>query len=84
MPNVPGIVKETGVFPQGVDLQMKRANEIQDVDTNNVFPVVAFVATGLVLLFLLNQYYKSRSKPKKRRPRLKKFHQLFTGKVPSV
>ncbi|XP_069113191.1 membrane-bound transcription factor site-1 protease-like [Argopecten irradians] len=81
MPNI-GIVKDSGGFQ--ADPLMKPANQLQDVDSNSVFPVVAFVATGLVILFLLNQYYKSRSKPKKRRPRLKKFHQIFTGKVPSV
>ena len=55
------------------------------MDGAGVYPVLAFVGTGLVLLFLLNQYYKGRAKPKKKRPRLKKLHHLVYGnKMPGV
>ncbi|XP_067651684.1 membrane-bound transcription factor site-1 protease-like isoform X1 [Haliotis asinina] len=54
-------------------------------DTSNVFPVLAFLSTGLVVLFLLNQYYRSRSRPKRKRPRPRKLQQLIYGaKVPGV
>lgn len=57
----------------------------EDVDTSTVFPALAFLGTALVILFMLNQYYKGRSKPKRKRPRMKKFHNLMYGyKVPSV
>ena len=49
-----------------------------------VFPVLAFLAVVLVLFFLLNQLYKIRGKPRRKRPRLKKIHHMVYGKVPSV
>ncbi|XP_062580342.1 membrane-bound transcription factor site-1 protease-like [Saccostrea cucullata] len=58
---------------------------MQDIDSNSVFPVLAFIGTGLVLLFLLNQYYRGRSKPRRKKPRLKKFPTMLYGtKGPSV
>lgn len=55
------------------------------MDSAGVYPVIAFVGTGLVMLFLLNQYYKGKTKPKKKRPRLKKLHHLVYGnKMPGV
>ncbi|KAJ8303462.1 hypothetical protein KUTeg_019858 [Tegillarca granosa] len=68
-------IKEKPGFPD--DPQLKGSKLISDVDSASVFPVVAFVGTGLVLLFLLNQYYKSKSKPKRKRPRIKKPHHIF-------
>uniref|UniRef100_A0A8W8JSW4 Membrane-bound transcription factor site-1 protease n=1 Tax=Magallana gigas TaxID=29159 RepID=A0A8W8JSW4_MAGGI len=69
----------------GVEPHVQGAGPIQDIDSNSVFPVLAFIATGLVLLFLLNQYYRGRSKPRRKRPRLKKFHTILYGtKGPSV
>lgn len=56
-----------------------------DVDTSTVFPALAFLGTAFVVLFMLNQYYKSRSKPKRKRPRMKKFNSLMYGsRIPSV
>ena len=57
----------------------------QDVDGSTVFPALAFLGTALVVLFLLNQYYKGKSKPRRKRPRInKKFHTMYGYKVPSV
>ncbi|KAK3086362.1 hypothetical protein FSP39_017399 [Pinctada imbricata] len=69
----------------GVGPEPHGAAAVQEVDSNNFFPVLAFLATGLVLLFILNQYYRTRSKPKRKRPRLKKLHQIIYGnKIPGV
>lgn len=69
----------------GAEPHVQGAGPIQDIDSNSVFPVLAFIATGLVLLFLLNQYYRGRSKPRRKRPRLKRFHTMLYGtKGPSV
>lgn len=69
----------------GAEPHVQGAGPIQDIDSNSVFPVLAFIATGLVLLFLLNQYYRGRSKSRRKRPRLKKFHTMLYGtKGPSV
>ncbi|XP_052062556.1 membrane-bound transcription factor site-1 protease-like [Mytilus californianus] len=60
-------------------------HSVHNVDTAGVYPVLAFVGTGLVLLFLLNQYYKGKAKTKKKRPRLKKLHHSVYGtKTPGV
>lgn len=68
-----------------VDEKSSGISYTQDVDTSTVFPALAFLGTALVVLFMLNQYYKGRSKPKRKRPRMKKFHSLVYGtKVPSV
>ncbi|XP_050396545.1 membrane-bound transcription factor site-1 protease [Patella vulgata] len=56
-------------------------------ESSNVYPILAFIGTGLVVLFLLNQYYQSRSRPKRKRtkPRSRKFQQLIYGaKLPGV
>lgn len=69
----------------GAEPHVQGAGPIQDIDSNSVFPVLAFIATGLVLLFLLNQYYRGRSKPRRKKPRLKKYHTMLYGtKGPSV
>ncbi|KAL5022745.1 hypothetical protein ScPMuIL_001900 [Solemya velum] len=60
------------------------SNHSQELDTGTVFPALAFLSTALVCLFLFNQYYKGRSKPKRRRPRMKKLHQILYGKGPGV
>ena len=59
-------------------------------DTNSrfygtpVFPTIAFLGMALVLVFLLNFFYKSKHKPTRRKkPRLRRT--LFFGtKVPGV
>ncbi|XP_045191862.2 membrane-bound transcription factor site-1 protease-like [Mercenaria mercenaria] len=72
-------------LPNQVEQKSPGQSYTQDVDTSAVFPALAFLGTALVVLFLLNQYYKGRSKPKRKRPRTKKFHNLMYGyKVPSV
>lgn len=69
----------------GAEPHIQGGGVMQDIDSNSVFPVLAFIGTGLVLLFLLNQYYRGRSKPRRKRPRLKKIHTLLYGtKGPSV
>lgn len=58
-----------------------------DMDKHAVFPIIAFLGMALVVLFMLNQYYKGRSKPKHKRPRnMKKFptSMMYGYKVPSV
>lgn len=58
-----------------------------DMDRHAVFPIIAFLGMALVVLFMLNQYYKGRSKPKHKRPRnMKKFPttMMYGYKVPSV
>lgn len=71
--------------PSHVDDKSSGISYTKDVDTSTVFPALAFLGTALVVLFMLNQYYKGRSKPKRKRPRMKKFHGLMYGtKVPSV
>ena len=57
----------------------------QEVDSSTVFPVLAFLGMALVVLFMVNQYYRGKSKPKRKRPRMKKLHNLVYGyKGPSV
>lgn len=59
----------------------------QDMDKSTVFPALAFLGTALVVLFLLNQYYRGRSKPRRKRPRVKKFTgsgMMYGHRVPSV
>ena len=72
----PGILKEENESGLGYP---------QDVDKSAVFPAVAFIGMLLVLLFLLNQYYKGRSKPKRKRSRMKKLQNVIYGfKHPTV
>jgi len=74
-------------FPPAKDQPVRETSSTHDMDTHAVFPIIAFLGTALVILFMLNQYYKVRSKPKRKRPRnLKKFtSSMFYGyKVPSV
>ena len=60
-------------------------NLVHEVDSSTVFPALAFLGTALVVLFLVNQYYRGKSKPKRKRPRLKKLHNFVYGyKGPSV
>ncbi|GFN95273.1 membrane-bound transcription factor site-1 protease-like [Plakobranchus ocellatus] len=41
--------------------------QLQLVQDRSWFPALAFLGTGLVVLFLLNQYYRARSRPRRRR-----------------
>ncbi|KAL3859602.1 hypothetical protein ACJMK2_009816 [Sinanodonta woodiana] len=77
-------IKEQAEFD--LDSPLKEESHFaQEVDNLTVFPVLAFVGLTLVVLFCINQYYRGKSKPKRRRPRLKKFHHIIYGtKVPSV
>ncbi|XP_074645435.1 membrane-bound transcription factor site-1 protease-like [Tubulanus polymorphus] len=52
-----------------------------------MFPVLAFLAMCFVLLFFFNQLCKGKTKPRRRKPRLKRIHHVTyhtTGKIPSV
>lgn len=62
----------------------KEKQTLHSVDHFGMYPVIAFVGTGLVLLFLLNQYYKGKAKPKKKRPRVKRHHLVYGTKTPGV
>ncbi|XP_005107775.1 membrane-bound transcription factor site-1 protease [Aplysia californica] len=54
-------------------------------DRSTVYPVLAFLGTGLVALFLFNQYYRARSRPRRKRPRPRKLQQMIYGsKMPGV
>lgn len=52
-------------------------------DTTPVFPTIAFLGMALVLVFLINHFYKGKHKPRRKRMRLKKVVP-FGAKVPSV
>ena len=70
------------VGPDGLD-QISGPTFVQD--RSSVFPVLAFLGTGLVVLFLFNQYYRTRSRPRRKRPRARKLLQLNAGRqVPGV
>ena len=54
-------------------------------DRSTVVPVIAFLGTGLVVLFLFNQYYRTRSRPRRKRPRPRKLQQMISGRpMPGV
>ncbi|XP_076111687.1 membrane-bound transcription factor site-1 protease-like [Mytilus galloprovincialis] len=64
---------------------LKDRHSVHSVDTAGVYPVLAFVGTGLVLLFLLNQYYKGKAKTKKKRSRFKRSnYSVYGTKTPGV
>lgn len=63
-----GGIKDRPGYP--ADAQISGPQLIQD--HSNFFPVLAFLGTGLVILFLLNQYYRSKSRPKRKRPKMRK------------
>ncbi|RUS72713.1 hypothetical protein EGW08_019524 [Elysia chlorotica] len=50
-------------------------SQLQLVQDRSWFPALAFLGTGLVVLFLLNQYYHSRSRPRRRRAGRQSHHQ---------
>lgn len=66
-PHISGIKDRPG-YP--ADAQISGPQLVQD--HSNFFPVLAFLGTGLVILFLLNQYYRSKSRPKRKRPKMRK------------
>ena len=50
-----------------------------------VFPTIAFLGMALVLVFLVNHLYKSKSKPRRKKPRLRRYQNVTYGvKVPGV
>jgi membrane-bound transcription factor site-1 protease len=54
-------------------------------DHLTMFPILAFVAMVLVLGFFLSQLNKGKSKPKRRRPRLRKIQRItYTSNMPGV
>lgn len=71
-------IKEPVGLPHEPHFQ-KEKHSLGSVDHFGMYPVLAFVGTGLVLLFLLNQYYKGKAKPKKKKPRVKRVHHLVYG-----
>ncbi|WAR11340.1 MBTP1-like protein, partial [Mya arenaria] len=58
-----------------------RHSHKHEVDRNTFFPALAFLGTALVILFMLNQYYKRRSKPRRKRPRAQKYSNLMYGRT---
>ncbi|XP_041376922.1 membrane-bound transcription factor site-1 protease-like [Gigantopelta aegis] len=65
-----------------LNFQFKGSQLVQD--SSNFFPVIAFIGTGLVLLFLVNQYYRGRARPKRKRPKPRRLQQLIYGVKPGV
>lgn len=59
-----GIQDKPG-FP---DTQLSTGGSIVS-DHPTFLSMLAFLSTGLVVLFLINQYYRRRSRPKRKRPR---------------
>ena len=56
-------------------------------ETPGVFPIMAFMGMVLVLVFIVNHMYNRKSKPRRKRPRLKRMqiqHSQSTIKVPGV
>lgn len=52
-------------------------------EASTVLPVLVFLSTVLVIGFLCNHFYKLKSKPKRRRPRIRRFPHVY-GKGPGV
>ena len=78
-PLAPGIQEQPGfnweTMPGGLPAQAR--------DATPIFPVIAFIGTMLVLLFLINHMYKAQTKPRRKKPRLKKLYNTG-GRVPGV
>lgn len=72
--------------PALLDLQPHLSGPVLGQDRFTWFPVLAFLGTSLVALFLFNQYYKTKSRPKrKQRTRPRKLTQTpYSGKMPGV
>lgn len=50
-----------------------------------VFPTIAFLGMAIVLVYLVRIIYKNKTKPRRRRPKLRRFHNVTYGvKVPGV
>ena len=60
---------DSRLFPGG------DGGQLQLVQDRSWFPALAFLGTGLVVLFLLNQYYHARSRPRRRRAGRQSHHQ---------
>ncbi|XP_052230878.1 membrane-bound transcription factor site-1 protease-like [Dreissena polymorpha] len=75
--DLPDIEAEVKHVPEDTDTGLPHKTE-----RASVFPALAFLGAALVLLFMLNQLYKKRTKPKRKRPRLKNYSRLVQG--PSV
>jgi len=88
MPQIPdskmaGIQESFG----GEDSNPVQSGYLDTPETPGVFPIMAFMGMVLVLVFFVNQLYKSKSKPRRKRPRLKRMqiHQPPQGiKMPGV
>ncbi|CAG5132157.1 unnamed protein product, partial [Candidula unifasciata] len=70
----------------GIGLQSHLSSQMLTQDRFTWFPVLAVLGTSLVALFLFNQYYRYKSRPKiRRRPKARKFTQtMYGGKTPRV
>ena len=44
-----------------------------DIDLGNVFPFLAFFGMAGVLIFLLNHFYRGKSKHRRKKPRIRRF-----------
>ena len=54
-------------------------------DHTPVFPTIAFLGMALVLVFIINHLYKSKAKPRRKKPRLRKMQNVVYGiRVPGV
>ena len=56
-------------------------------DSTPVFPTIAFLGMALVLVFLINHFYKNKHKPRRKKVRLKKLPSVSTYggvKMPGV
>ena len=51
-------------------------------ESGGFFPIVAFLGMALVLVFLVNHMYRSKQKPRRKKPRLRRLQ--VTGKVAGV
>ena len=79
-----------GDFPPRWDASRRPSSWFRFADHLTMFPVLAFVGMVLVFGFFLNQLFKRKTRPKRKKPRLKKLQPILVNagnagvKVPGV
>lgn len=88
----PLILKPSNVFPPtrhyAVDLNfpwdMRNRFPLHDANNKPSLPVFALLGILLVLVFMLCHWYKSKNRPRRRRPKLRRLLNAVVGRIPNV
>lgn len=80
----PGGVAGLPESPDNGDWESIPNPQVSDHTTPMFPPSIAFLGLVLCIVFFINYFYKNRSKPRRKKPRLKRIPNIYGVKMPGV